>query len=304
MKRLLITGGTGLIGRALVRLAMSDYDVHVLSRTPIVQAGILHHAVDLTNDGAVRQVIETVKPDAIIHLAAAGVTGNLSTYDLWQVNVMGLASILGAAADLERAPSVVTAGSWFEYADVGGDNPLRENHPLSTTLPYSASKIAATTLAEHYAQWLPMTVLRVFSVYGVGERLPRLVPYIIHEAQAGRAIELTAAEQVRDYVFADDVARGFLQAVEHPATVGACRVLNLGTGQGVVLRDFIEMVGDVLQKYGVSADFRFGAKPYRANERMSAIADVTQMRAALGWQPETPLTIGLDAVVRDVLQLG
>lgn len=297
MATYLTTGGAGFIGARLLHAAHTAHTLHNLVNTRPTAHGTDHHA-PLTDPEAVRRAVAATRPDAILHLAAAGVTGGQHhLHHLLSVNVLGLQALLEAAAALPAPPHVVIAGSWFEYAAPPAPRPLREDDRLSAALPYSASKIAAAVVAQHYAEQVPVTILRVFSVYGVGEPLPRLAPYIVQQVRNGAPVDLTACEQVRDYVDADDVAAGFLRAAERPPTNGLVRVLNLGTGTGVPLRAFVEQVGAALAAHGYSPRFNFGARPYRQNEAMHAVADVTRLQAALGWTPPSAPADGVPRAV-------
>ena len=297
MATLLTTGGAGFIGARLVQQANTTHELHNIVNTRPAEHGTNYHT-SLSNTERVAQIITDTAPDAILHLAAAGVSrGKLDLQHMLTVNVLGLQAMLEAAASLPTPPHVVIAGSWFEYAALDVPRPFREDDALSAALPYSVSKIAASTVAEHYASRLPITILRVFSVYGVGEPLPRLAPYIVEQTLKGEPVDLTPCEQVRDYVNVDDVAAGFLRAMSHPPTDGRLRVLNLGTGRGVTLRDFVEQIGAALVTHGYQPQLNFGARPYRPTEAMHAVADVTQLQAALNWTPQTPLAEGIPATV-------
>jgi nucleoside-diphosphate-sugar epimerase len=131
----------------------------------------------------------------------------------------------------------------------------------------------------------------------VGEPLPRLAPYIVAQTLQGEPVDLTACEQVRDYVDADDVAAGFLRTVAHPPTEGQPQVLNLGRGFGITLRDFVEKIGAALTAHGHTPRLNFGARPYRENEAMHAVADITRLRDTLDWTPPTPPATGIPRAV-------
>lgn len=299
MQRFLITGASGFIGARIATLLEASVALHTLSRNPNPpHTRAIHHSADLRDPHALQQIVADSAPNVILHLAATGVTEHQHDMaHLLAVNVLGTANLLAAAATQPQPPHVIIAGSWFEYAAPTDTRPLQESGLLSAKMPYSASKLAAQALAQHYAQKMPLTWLRVFSVYGVGERLPRLAPYIIEQARHTARIELTACEQVRDYVYVDDIAHGFMVAAQHPPQDGTLRVLNLASGNGVRLRDFVQQLALHLAARGLSPEIDFGAKPYRPDELMHAVGDVRRQRQTFDWQPQISLNEGLARMV-------
>src|SRR5271169_3258741 len=132
--------------------------------------------------------------------------------------------------------------------------------------PYGISKAAAAFCAGIYATRMPITLLRTFNVYGLGEREPRLLPFIAASAKAGRVIELTDCEQVRDFVFVKDVAALFWRALECSPQDRQLRVLNVGSGSPAPLKQFVADVLEVLREKGLSPQAKFGVRPLRVGE--------------------------------------
>ena len=255
-----------------------------------------HIALDLGSRSEVRKAIQDLEPAAILHAASSGVTEKVEFSEMLRSNVAGADNLLSAAASLSNAPSVVMAGSGYEYA--AQSRPLTEDDPIFPASLYGITKAAATYCAANYATSLPITVLRVFNVYGRGERLPRLLPYIVQNARVGSPVEVTACEQIRDFIYVRDLASIFWRALECSPKNGQLRTLNVGSGSPVPLRDFVCNVVRILQEEGVNAQVKFGARPYRAGEPMYYAADTSRMAALLGNQPVTPLVVG----VRDTLE--
>lgn len=303
-KRVLVTGGTGFIGRHVLRLGQEAgvqlYNLSSTAQAPI--RGVNYHQVDLRDVTRVRDAISTIRPHGILHLAAGGVTRypQADVRDLLEINAMGLETLLQAASQLAEPPSLVIAGSWFEYQQQ--NRPLIEKDPVWVWSSYTASKRAANAIAEFYAQQLPICLLRVFSVYGPGESFPRLAPSIIRAAQNNDKISLTACEQVRDYVYVEDVARAFWYALNHQYTANKLEIYNVGSGKPLVLRTFVEKLAKILQTHGLVPHVEFGAKPYRENEAMFAVANIDRIQTNLAWRPAVSLDYGLKRMVN--IQLG
>ena len=290
--RVLITGASGFVGRQIVKVGTRlGVEMHAFGRST-AGAGVAFHAGEIEDAARVAEVVAKVAPAGIIHLAAAGVSyGQSDVQALCRVNALGLANVLEAASQLASPPAVAGAGSGFEYAPL--DRARRESDPLLPNSAYGASKAAATAIASFYATRLPVTVLRPFSIYGAGEPAGRLAAYVIAKTRTGELVDLTPGEQRRDYADVGDVAEAFWRALVLPATVGELRALNVGSGQAITLRAFVEAVGEGLRGTGFTPDLRFGARPYRSDEMMDYTADISLLRATLGWVPSTPLATGL-----------
>ncbi|MDX2163374.1 MAG: NAD-dependent epimerase/dehydratase family protein [bacterium] len=297
-RRVLVTGGSGFIGRQVIAQgAVAGVELVNISGSGKTVEGAQTLPLDLRHHEQVIEQVRTVKPDAILHLAAGGVSyGTSSLSALIQINVLGLEALLQAADSLPTPPPVVIAGSWFEYSPSG--RALHESDPTEPVSAYSVTKVAANAIARHYAGRVPITVLRLFAVYGVGEQLPRLFPSVIDATLRGVPVEMTGCEQVRDYVSVTDAAEAFWRALKTPAAAGApMRILNVGTGQPTPLKRLVLLLADLLRDRGYTPDLRFGVKPYRADENMYGVADVSMLQSVLGWLPSTDYRTGMQALI-------
>lgn len=299
--RVFLTGATGFVGSHAVELGRAlGAEIHILARGPVICPGITVWRGDLIQGIQIRKILAEVKPDAILHLAAAGVAyGTPLVSDLLRVNAGGFASLLEAAVSLELRPAVVVAGSGFEYASQ--TRPLKETDPISPSSTYGVSKSAASMVASLHADRMPITVLRLFSLYGPGEREPRVAPYVIAQAKKHQSIELTPGTQIRDYTYVRDAAEAFWRALAIPPHSGSLRVLNVASGRSVTLRCFVELLAEQMAERGLCPDLRFGARPFRPDERMHYEADISLLKKTLGWSPATSLEDGLARTVEALL---
>jgi nucleoside-diphosphate-sugar epimerase len=255
--------------------------------------------MDLKDLGTIRNVVRQVQPSIVFHLAAAGVAyGSGSTSELLTVNTAGSAAILEASAELVPPARVVMAGSGFEYQPQ--ERPMRETDPLDRASAYTLSKVAAADAARLLSSQIPVTILRLFGVYGPGERPPRIVPFVVRCARTGAPVDLTTGDQIRDYAYVGDVAEAFLRAGEVERAPGL-QILNVGSGHPVSVRGMVEALADILKTAGLRAELRFGARPQRGDERCFYAPDLAALRRELGWTPPTTLRAGLEHTVEAML---
>ena len=300
--RVLITGATGFLGPYVVAAGLAlGVDVHVFCTGEDIP-GVKNWPVRLEEVRAVTEAVSNIRPEGVLHLAAAGVTYNSSSLaDLLTVNVAGLDCLLTAISGVGACP-VVIAGSAFEYAPQ--QRAIDETDEIGPVTAYGVSKAAATFTAQLYASRMPITVLRIFNMFGAGEREPRLLPYIVGRTKQGLPTDLTPGEQVRDYIYAGDVAECFWRILCAPPASGGLRVLNVGCGRNITLRRFVELIASELKERGLAASPAFGARPYRSDEVMFFTPSVLRLRETLGWLPDCDIKTNMARTVDWFLSHG
>ncbi len=295
-KRVLITGGSGFIGRHL-RTLVAERKGILLSTSS--KGGDGCQPMDLTAPAEVQRILAEFKPDIIFHLASVGVTGKSSFAQLLAVNTIGTATLLECCNELVTSPTVVLAGSGYEYAPQ--QRAIVEEDPIVPTSQYGISKAAATQYAMLSPNRSNTIVLRLFNVYGPGEAQTRLLPQLIRAAISGTPVNTTLGEQIRDFVFVQDVAEAFIRCSALSLTKGPI-VLNLGSGSPIRLSRFIESTAAALKKSNLDLAVNYGATPYREGEPMHYEASTRKLRELLNWLPETPLDAGLALTITQFLQ--
>lgn len=297
---ILITGGSGFIGRWAVKIGTElGCDIHLLSRLSRSIPGVKCWVADLSDPDRLKQVVTEIKPVAVLHLAASGVTPNGILADLLADNVLGLSHLLAVLDSLASPPELVIAGSGFEYAPA--PEALSESHLIAPNTPYGISKAAAALVASNYAIRIPTTVLRLFGVYGVGEPSTRLLPYLINQVAAKQPVKLTPGGQLRDFVYVRDAATAFFWALTRTPDLGQPFVVNFGSDHAVSLKDFVGKALDQLIKKGLEPNIQWGALPYRESEMMTYVADVSRWRSRFGWFPEVNLDEGIKELISHML---
>jgi nucleoside-diphosphate-sugar epimerase len=290
-RKVLVTGGTGTLGGAFVaRAREAGAQVSAPSRA---------EGFDLRDHAKVEAELRTFQPEMVFHFAAAGVSQAMSEAELSAINVTGLGNLLTAAASLTRLPKCLLLGSCSEYAI--SDTPLTESSRLDPRNAYALSKVAGAELAREFADRLPLLWLRMFNVYGGGERLPRLLPYLLQCARQGVVAEVTAGGQLLDYTSAPSAAALFLRlGLVLPDRPG-WRVCNVGSGRPITLKEFMEAAQAALSRRGLRLELRFGARPYRPGDGMVCLPDLTRLGAMIGPPEAESLAAGLDAALATMM---
>jgi len=279
-ERVLVTGGSGFIGRRLVQL-LRDEGVEVLSP-----------GRDILDVSAA--IFPDVSADWVIHLA--GRTYVPASWDepadFYRVNVLGTVNVLEYCRRT-RARLIYVSGYCYGIPE---RLPISETAPLKPNNPYAFSKKAAEEACRFFSEFLQTTVMivRPFNIYGPGQPanflISRMVEQVVDPAVGSIVVENGAPR--RDYIHLDDLVRA-IESLRRNPKPGA--TFNIGSGESYSVAEIAELVcraADV-QKPFVSHDNR------RVNEIPDVIADVTAIRNATGWSPSIALLDGLRDVVVD-----
>jgi dTDP-6-deoxy-L-talose 4-dehydrogenase (NAD+) len=310
--RLALTGTNGFLGRAFAAAALAAGDAVrglVLPGTAGVPRGVEPVAGALSDEAALRELLRGC--DALVHLAALGVQGRDRDFErMTQVNVVEPIGLLqaAAAAGVQR---VVAVGTCLEYAGHGRlpdapcatDVVVGEDAPTEPDDAYGATKAAGGLLlrARARALGLPLRYLRFASMYGPGDDAAKLLPGAIRAAVTRTPFPMTPGAQVREWLHVDDGVAALRAALAAP--LRSVELVNVGTGEGVALRD---VVGMVFEEAGADPGLiRAGERTYRQGEVHRVVMDCARARGLLaGWAPQRSLRSGIAALVRSEREEG
>jgi len=234
---------------------------------------------------ALRRALSRVQADVVVNLAATGVAPPVTDpAELMQGNALVAAHLVDAVAE-RGVGRFIHVGSCAEYAPGEPGVLMDEDWHQEPTSCYGAAKLAATHLARAQALRLniPITVLRLFGVYGPGEAEYRLLPAIIAALVSGKGMDLTPGQQQRDWLYIDDAAEALAWAAEAPDLGATGAIYNVCTGQATS----VYQVGEEARA-ALNADptlLRWGAVPYRPDEPLWVVGDPGRFCSLTGWQP-------------------
>lgn len=289
-----VTGGTGFIGRHVVAaLAAAGHEVTVVARTVAPVVGAAQVVQGEVTDRAIGARFAGM--GVIVHLAAIA-DASLSATDpvgYTTVNALGTLNVLEGAR--QHGAGLVFASSQRVYEPWHG--PLREDSPLAPTTVYGWSKLAAEHWVTMYNQLyaVPTATLRLFSVYGPGQRtgggVSGVVAIFAERALSGRDLAVHQ-RHLRDFVYVTDVAAAIVHTVERlrdPALT--TRVYNIGSGVGTGLDKLAELVRE---RGGMGERITIAGGDTDAERREEVYATLDRARQELDWTPTVALTEGID----------
>lgn len=284
--RVLVTGGSGFVGRAVVdRLAADGVDVHATSRRSRSAPGTWH-AADLTEPSAAHDVMAAIQPTHLVHAAwfQASGTARASGADNLEWTEISLRLLREFAAS--GGTRYVGLGSCFEY-DVT-EPVLSETTALRPHTLYGHCKaaIGQTSLAFGAAVDLSVAWARGFFMYGPGEGRTRLVADVALSLLAGRRVRTTDGRQRRDFLHVADVADALVALLASDYR-GA---INIGSGEAVPVRRVVEIIADLA---GGLDRVDFGALARAEDDPPVVLADAGLARETLDWVPRISLEAGL-----------
>jgi len=302
--RVLVTGATGFVGRAVVRqLAMAGNSVTGFARTSRPCSCELRTG-DLLDQAALEHAVKGV--DAVCHLAALTLVRESFEEPVryFRVNVTGTLNLLDAMnAEAHRAgrPLRLVFASTCAVYGTPRRQPITEAQEPAPSSPYGASKLAAENAIGYQAALgtIGAVTLRTFNVAGAADGhgdpdTTRIIPRTLLVA-AGLADRLNVngdGSAVREYTHVGDLAQAYAVALDVAEPTGH-RIYNVGSGVGVSVREVIEAAERIT---GRPVSVHLGPP---ANEPRELRADSSRIKADLGWQASRS---SLDTIVADAWQ--
>lgn len=301
-KRILITGGAGFIGSALVRsMAESGADVLIVDnlvngKRQNVEEILSEHVrlteVDIRDEDVVRPLLGGV--DVVFHLACLGVRHSIhSPFENHDVNATGTLQLLTWARSEGVSRFVYVSSS--EVYGTARYAPIPEDHPTLPHTVYGGSKLAGESYARAFwrSYGYPTVIIRPFNAYGPRSHHEgdsgEVIPKFMLRALAGRdLIVFGDGRQTRDFTYVDDTARGILEIGMCDDAVG--QTVNIGRGEEITIDELAEQVIQVVGRQDVSVKY---AEP-RPGDVMRLWADTQAASELAGFHARMSLFEGLE----------
>jgi nucleoside-diphosphate-sugar epimerase len=268
--RLFVTGATGFIGSHFLDYALKQgHQVTALRRSPSSEPCIPLPVQPVWLVNSLSGITESnlAGHDALIHLAAAGVTPQPATWEsCYQTNLIDSLNLVRCAAPAGIRRVVVT-GTYAEYGRSGlRYDPIPPDAPLEPSDIYAASKASASIALAALARTtgLELSYARLFSAYGEGQHPHNFWPQLRAAALSGQDFPMTEGSQIRDFLPVTEAARLLLhEALRSDIIQGQPRIFNLASGHPVSLLHFAQ---ECWKSFSATGQLLPGSVPTRPNE--------------------------------------
>ncbi|BBC71330.1 dTDP-glucose 4,6-dehydratase [Altererythrobacter sp. B11] len=321
--RVIVTGGAGFIGSAVVRYLVLQKGFDVLTIDALTYAGCVaslraveghsNHRflkANICDRIAMDQAIAEFQPDRIMHLAAESHVDRSITgaAEFIQTNIVGTFTLLEAARayweglDAERMARFrfLHVSTDEVYGSLGSDGLFEETTPYDPSSPYSASKAASDHLAKAWVRTygLPVVVSNCSNNYGPYHFPEKLIPLTILNGLAERRLPVYGrGENVRDWLFVDDHARA-LDIIVEKGRIG--ETYNVGGRNERRNIDVVRKICEVLDRLAPGTAPRetlIDFVPDRPGHDARYGIDATKLEAELGWRAEETFDTGIEKTV-------
>ena len=311
--RLLITGFTGFVSQHFLTLLNKEEPGSVVlgidKNSPdfdfstFTNLTISFENIDLLNRLATDKIIDSFQPEYVLHLASVS-----SVAQSWHtpldsfVNNTNIFLNLVEQIRLKKLNCrILSVGSSEEFGEVTEKElPLTEEHPLKPLSPYAVARVSQEMLSKIYADGFSMDIVmtRSFNHIGPGQRdvfvissFAKQLVQLSNDTSANKTITTGNLAVIRDFVDVRDVVRAYYLLLKSGRRG---EVYNICSGKGIVLKDIISMMSELLD---IKVDTLVNPELIRPNENKKVIGSYQKIKQQLGWQPEIDIKKSLSDII-------
>lgn len=284
----LITGISGFTGRYLAEeLARVGYEVFgIAHREPLALLPFVskNFVCTLSAPERLRQIVKSVKPDVVVHLAAVSFVAHQDVETFYRTNLIGTRHLLESLTIEDvtlRAALFASSANVYGNANSG---PIDELSPPNPRNDYAVSKLAMEYLIKLYSSRLPIIISRPFNYTGVGQAEHFLIPKIVaHSRRGAPFIELGNLDVARDFSDVRMVVSCYRKLLESPVAIGG--TFNVCSGKVYTLREIISLVNEIS---GHEMEVRVNPAFVRDNEVKILMGSRARLESAISQIADIP----------------
>jgi len=310
-KRILITGGLGMIGSTIAaKLVEFGADVTLVDALIKPFGGNFFNIqnfkdkikINISDIRDKESMKILVKDKDFVFNLAAQVSHNDSIQNPFvdtDINYIGHLTVLEAIKNYNPDAKILYSGSRLQFGKIL-QNPVAEDHPLNPLTPYAVNKTAAENLYLYYhrAFKIPVVLFRIANPYGPRCQMQHskysIINWFIRLAMDNKEIQLFGdGNQIRDYIFVDDLADAFISAAFDNRSSG--EIFNIGSGVGTKFSDMVKSIVEIVGRGKIK--FQPWPEDYLNVETGDYITDITKIKNYLNWSTRFDLNDGIKRTV-------
>lgn len=277
--RVLVTGRHGFTGRYVATaLASAGWQVWGGCSHPTEEMDSFDRVADLTDATSVAQLVDDVRPDAVVHLAGIAFVAHGSADDFYRVNLLGTRNLLDALARKGYGKNGVVLASSANVYGNARVSPISESTEPAPANDYAVSKLAMEHMARLFSNQLPIVIARPFNYTGVGQDPKFLVPKIVsHFRKRAPMIELGNLDVARDFSDVRDVAAVYAALLDGRQVSG--ETVNICSGRAIALGEIVDMCRSIT---GHAIEIAVNPAFVRADEIKTLNGDPSHLEKLVG----------------------
>lgn len=296
--RVFLTGGTGFIGRYVVKhLEKEGCNILLLTCAskenipPIMKSKKIKIVLgNLSDINKWKNKLTQFKPDTTIHMAWE----DIPDYGV-KKSIKNLKYGLNLFEELAEigCKKIICTGSCWEYGQNQGK--LSEDFPTRPSNAFTTAKNALHYLGREIAKENNMQFIwtRLFYVYGPGQRGNSLIPYIINCVKEGKELRIKTPSARNDFIYVEDVAKAIVAILEKS---NQNTVYNIGSGYSTSIQDIIKIIYSKLHLHCKPKDNIFNIKNVYSDNFW---ADISKIEKEIGWEPKITIEEGIQNIIKN-----
>ena len=293
-KSILIAGGTGFIGFHLAKKCLSlNWSVTSLSTNKPKKNRKLkkvnYKICDVSN---YNQINKKIKPDYDYVVNLAGYVDHTNKPKTLKSHYIGCKNLSNFFLN-SKIKKFVQIGSCIEYGKI--ESPQKEIKQNKKTFSiYGKAKLLSTIFLQNFYKKynFPVTILRLYLVYGPFQDTNRVIPVTIINALKNKSFNCSNGQQLRDFTYIDDIISAIIKTLKNLKSSG--EIINIGSGKPIAIKKVIIKICGLLN----SGKPLFGKIDLRKDEIMKLYPNINKAKKILRWNSRTPLEVGLRKTIK------